>query len=76
VTGDSRSGISQVPEFVRCTVETNYGRSGPHGEVLGNISHNGGSFFDNDAATFNIKSINIYQNTGFLNYIKSPSDFK
>jgi hypothetical protein len=43
--------------------------------MMGDISHNGGTFFDTNAATFNIKSINIYQNTGFLSYIQSPSDF-
>lgn len=64
--------VSRVKEFLRLTVEIDAGDgSGPHGQEIGQFSHNNS---DND--DFEIDYVKVWQNENYEKYIKDDSEFK
>lgn len=64
------AGVSKVPQYMMLTVEINSNAIGPYGQKLG--------YFDNrsdDGNNFYIKSVNVWQNESYKQFIKSPDDF-
>lgn len=59
-------GICRVPAFIRFTCEIKENGIGPYGQKLGKL----------DGGQFKIDYVKVYQNIDYLNFIKSPSDFK
>lgn len=66
----NEGGVSKVAEFLRFTVEIDAGDEyGPHGMKIG-------PFDPHSRAEFMVDYVKVYQNEGFLQYEKNPSDFK
>ncbi len=64
--------VSRVKEFLRLTVEIDAGDgSGPHGQEIGQFSHNNS---DND--DFEIDYVKVWQNENYEKYIKDDREFK
>ncbi len=64
-------GVSQTAEFLRLTVEIRDAVYGPYGQKIG--------IFENhldDTNDFIIQSVRVYQNSDYVDSIKSISDFK
>lgn len=64
--------VSRVKEFLRLTVEIDAGDgSGPHGQEIGQFSHNND---DND--DFEIDYVKVWQNENYEKFIQDDSEFK
>ncbi len=64
------AGVSKVPEYMMLTVEINSNTYGPYGQKMG--------YFENrkdDGNNFYIKSVKVWQNEEYEQYIQSPDDF-
>lgn len=64
------AGVSKVPEYMMLTVEINSNAVGPYGQKLG--------YFDNrkdDGNDFYIKSVRVWQNSEYEQYIKAEEDY-
>lgn len=71
VWASNYGGVSQVPEFLRLTVEIRPNKVGPYAQSLGDfINHSDGT---ND---FIIKEVKVYQNEEYEKFIKSDNNFK
>ncbi|MDR1928407.1 MAG: glycoside hydrolase family 16 protein, partial [Oscillospiraceae bacterium] len=63
-------GISQVPAFLRLTVEVRRTEYGPYSQPLGLFAST-----EENPAVFEIDYVKVYQNTAHLPLIKAPTDF-
>ena len=64
--------VSRVKEFLRLTVEIDAGDgSGPHGQEIGQFSHN-----NSDNNDFEIDYVKVWQNENYEKYIKDDREFK
>lgn len=71
VWASNYGGVSQVPEFLRLTVEIRPEQWGPYSQQIGDfVNHSDGT---ND---FIIKEVKVYQNKNYTDFIKSDDDFK
>lgn len=71
VWASNYGGVSQVPEFLRLTVEIRPDQWGPYAQQLGDFeNHNDGT---ND---FIIKNVKVYQNKDYISKAKADDDFK
>lgn len=59
-------GVSKVPAFIRLTNEIRPNVTGPYAQKLGDFSE--GDFY--------IDYVRVYQNVDYLDFIKTPDDFK
>ena len=65
------AGVAKVPEYMMLTVEINSNVMGPYAQPLG--------YFDNredGGNDFYIKSVKVWQNEEYRQFIKAPEDFK
>lgn len=65
------AGVSKVPEYMMLTVEINSNTYGPYGQKMG--------YFENrkdDGNNFYIKSVNVWQNESYEQFIQSPDEFE
>lgn len=71
VWASNYGGVSQVPEFLRLTVEIRPNQCGPYAQQLSDfMNHADGT---ND---FIIQDVKVYQNTKFEKYVRTDADFK
>lgn len=64
------AGVSKVPECMMLTVEADPGKIGPYGQKLGEFENR-----EDGGNDFYIKSVNVWQNSDYEQYIRSDDDF-
>lgn len=63
--------VSQVPEFLRLTVEIRPNQWGPYAQRLGDFVN-----YDDDTNDFVIKDVKVYQNSKYESLVCQDTDFK
>lgn len=69
--GTDYGGTSQVPEFLRLTVEIRPNQWGPYAQQLGGFVN-----YTDDTNDFIIQDVKVYQNAEFEEYARTDADFK
>lgn len=64
-------GVSSVPEFLKLSVEIRSGAVGPYGQQIGEFQSK-----DDGSTDFCVKSVKVWQNESYKQYINSEDDFK